>query len=151
MKQKAIIVDLDGTLSDNTPRLHYFDNHTQVKDWTAINELSRYDLPNLWCQEMVHIYKDAGYKILFITGRAENAKQVTIEWLTRYLSPHVDYELHMRGAHDTREDFIVKEEIYTFLIAPRYDVSFAIDDRQQVVDMWRRIGLTCLQCKDSTY
>jgi len=26
------------------------------------------------------------------------------------------------------------------------DIAFAVDDRQQVVDMWRANGVTCLQC-----
>ena len=41
---------------------------------------------------------------------------------------------------------IVKKEILDRDILPRWDVLFAIDDRQQVVDMWRANGVTCLQC-----
>lgn len=151
MKHKAIIVDIDGTLSDNTHRLHYFTNHTQVTNWAPINELSKNDPPNVWCQEMVHLYKKAGYKILFITGRAEDAKQVTVEWLTKHLDAGVDYELHMRGEFDRRDDYIIKLDIYNELIKQRYDVAFVVEDRQSVVEMWRSIGLTCLQCKEATY
>lgn len=149
MKQKAIIVDLDGTLTDNTHRIHMFNQ--DVKDWTYINELSRYDLPHTWCQELVHLYKDAGYKIIFLTGRAANARPVTVEWLTRYISPHVDYELHMRAEHDHREDCLCKQEILVNSLLPRYDIVFAIDDRQQNVEMFRSLGIVCLHCKESDY
>lgn len=147
--EKAIIVDIDGTLSDNTHRLHMFNDN--IKDWTEINERSRYDLPVLWCQDMVHIYAQAGYKILFVTGRVASAEAVTREWLTRYVSPSVDYTLHMRGLTDTRPDFIVKQEIYMRDIAPFYQVSFCLEDRDSVTHMWRSLGLTALQVKDSTY
>jgi hypothetical protein len=38
-----------------------------------------------------------------------------------------------------------QEYIYENLIKPEYNVLCTIDDRQRVVDMWRSIGLTCLQ------
>lgn len=147
--KKAIIVDIDGTLSDNTHRLHMFNDN--IKDWTEINERSRYDLPVLWCQEMVHIYAAAGYKVLFVTGRESRAEAVTKEWLTRYISASVDYTLLMRGLTDTRPDFIVKNEIYVRDIMPFYEVAFCLEDRDSVTQMWRSIGLPCLQVKDSTY
>jgi hypothetical protein len=148
MKTRAIIVDLDGTLTDNTHRLHMLT--TPEKDWVAINEHSRYDLPVLWCQEMVQMYHNAGYKILFVTGRAAFAESITREWLTRYIGP-LDYQLYMRPLTDTREDFIVKQEIFQRDILPFYDVAFALEDRDSVTRMWRDIGVTCLQVKDSTY
>jgi len=148
-RQKAIIVDLDGTLSDNSHRLRMFND--QVKDWTQINELSRYDLPHIWCQDMVHIYHAAGFKILFVTGRSQEAEDVTREWLTKYISPAVDWTLLMRHKDDHREDWIVKEDIFVRDIAPLYDVQFCLEDRESVTNMWRRIGLICLQCKESTY
>jgi acid phosphatase class B len=151
MKQKAIIVDIDGTLSDNTARLHFFENHSQVKDWTEINEMSINDPPHVWCQNLVHLYNSAGYKIIFITGRADNAKRVTTKWLDQYINKDVDYTLHMRGSHDHRDDYIVKQDIYNEMVKPYYEVDFAVDDRQSVVDMWRSIGVTCLQCKESDY
>lgn len=148
-KQKAIIVDLDGTLTDNSHRLHMFNDN--IKDWTEINERSRYDLPVLWCQEMVNIYAAAGYKILFVTGRAAQAEAVTREWLTRYISPAVNYQLYMRGLTDTRLDPFVKQEIFFRDIMPFYEVAFCLEDRDSVTRMWRSIGLIALQVKDSTY
>jgi hypothetical protein len=52
----------------------------------------------------------------------------------------------MRKKGDRREDYLVKEEIYKNHIDQIYNVMFVLEDRKQVVDMWRRLGLTCLQC-----
>jgi hypothetical protein len=42
-------------------------------------------------------------------------------------------------------DFRVKYDLFSEYIRDKYSVKFVLDDRQQVVDMWRRLGLKCLQ------
>lgn len=51
----------------------------------------------------------------------------------------------MRPAGDTRNDAVIKEEIYQAEIAGKYNVEFVLDDRDRVVDKWRELGLKCLQ------
>ncbi len=51
----------------------------------------------------------------------------------------------MRAAHDDRADAVIKREIYDKEIGPRFDVLCVLDDRDQVVRMWRGLGLVCLQ------
>jgi hypothetical protein len=51
----------------------------------------------------------------------------------------------MRPAGDMRKDAIVKRELFDRHVRDRYDVTCILDDRSQVVDMWRSLGLTCLQ------
>ncbi len=51
----------------------------------------------------------------------------------------------MRQEGDTRKDVLVKQEIYEREIKGRYNVLFVLDDRQQVVDGWRALGLTVFQ------
>ena len=51
----------------------------------------------------------------------------------------------MRAAGDDRKDEIIKREIYNREIKPAFDVLCVLDDRDQVVRMWRAMGLTCLQ------
>jgi len=48
----------------------------------------------------------------------------------------------MRAAGDMRKDAIVKAEIFDREIRHRWDVTAVFDDRQQVVRMWRSLGLT---------
>ena len=50
----------------------------------------------------------------------------------------------MRKAKDNRQDSMVKQDILDALKAEGKDIIFAVDDRQQVVDMWRGNGITCL-------
>ncbi len=45
----------------------------------------------------------------------------------------------------------MKREIYAKYIAPHYDVTFVVDDRKSVVDMWRSCGLVTLQCAEGNF
>jgi hypothetical protein len=68
---------------------------------------------------------------------------LTEDWLKFY---DIDYnQLIMRRTGDTRKDSIIKEEIFWEQIEPHYNVIAVFDDRDQVVKMWRSLGLKCLQ------
>ena len=56
-------------------------------------------------------------------------------------------ELYMRKDEDRRADYIIKKEIYDEFIEPHYNVQFVLDDRDQIVKMWRGLGLKVLQCQ----
>ena len=53
----------------------------------------------------------------------------------------------MRKNGDSRRDSIVKEEIFWNDIEPKYNVLAVFDDRDQVVKMWRELGIKCFQCE----
>lgn len=143
MKQKAIIVDLDGTLCDNSHRQHFMEQ--RPKDWKSFYAGISEDVPNEWCEWLlIQFEKSQHMKIILVSGRPKDYLQQTESWLKEYSVPYD--ELFMRESGDFREDFIVKKEIYNKYIQPHYRVLFTIDDRQQVVDMWRSLGITCLQC-----
>jgi hypothetical protein len=89
-------------------------------------------------------YSDSSSEILILSGRTDDCRDVTEQWLAKHLP--VNYrELHMRKTGDHRKDSVVKEEIFWRDIAPNYNVLGVFDDRDQVVRMWRSIGLTCFQ------
>lgn len=143
MTKKIIIVDLDGTLCNADHRKHLVEN----KNWNAFYENLVKDLPNNWCLNILDRFKLS--EIIFVSGRPEQYRKITREWLVKfgYASPL----LFMRKDGDFRKDAIIKEEIYREHIEPDYEVMFCIDDRKQVVDMWRSIGLTCLQCAEGNF
>jgi hypothetical protein len=101
------------------------------------------DAPKSDVIEVVASLWRAGHKIIFVSARDDSCFNDTFEWLTLNCPPFI--KLYMRKTGDTRSDGVVKREIYENLIKPEYNVLCTIDDRQRVVDMWRSIGLTCLQ------
>ena len=134
---KAIIVDIDGTVSHKTDRDIY-----DYKE--AIN-----DNPDKIILEVVRSLWHQGYRILFVTGRSDDCITVTRTWLATYCPYY--FGLYMRQTGDFRKDAIVKQEIYENHIKNEYDVLCVFDDRQKVVDMWREIGLKCLQVQPGDF
>ena len=77
-----------------------------------------------------------------------NSKE-TIKWLNDNGIKFDD--LYMRFTNDLRKDSIVKQEIYEMCIKDKYNVLFVLDDRDQVVNMWREQGLKCLQVAEGNF
>ncbi|MFJ5071268.1 hypothetical protein ACIQC7_33105 [Kitasatospora sp. NPDC088556] len=57
----------------------------------------------------------------------------------------------MRPTGDSRRDSIVKVEIFDAHVRDTYNVTCVLDDRTQVVQAWRAIGLTVLQVADGDF
>jgi len=129
---KAIICDLDGTLA--------IINHRDPFDASKCAD----DELNEPIADIVKTYKAKGVTIILLSGRTDNYMPQTLEFLAKYEIPY-DHLL-MRKHGDARKDAIIKKEIVDNNIKGKYYVQFVLDDRNQVVDMWRNeIGYACLQ------
>jgi predicted secreted acid phosphatase len=139
LDNKAIIVDIDGTLADCSWRLHFIQN--KPKNWKAFFE-GIPDDPVI--EDMKYLvnafYSSNGVGIIILTGRPENHIDATAEWLKKNEIPF-DHLL-MRKIGDFREDTIIKEE-YLNLVKNEwgYNPILAIDDRKRILDMYQKNGL----------
>lgn len=128
----GIIVDLDGTLAIHQDRRPF--------DW----ELVHTDLPNGPVVSVVRAMAAAGYAIVYCSGRDSVCREATQKWIEIHVG--VQGPLYMRARGDNRKDSIVKRELYETHIEPAYRIAFVLDDRNQVVELWRNeLGLTCFQ------
>jgi hypothetical protein len=57
----------------------------------------------------------------------------------------------MRPEGDTRNDGIVKNELFERHLAGRFIIDFVLDDRDRVVAMWRAKGLKVLQVAEGNF
>lgn len=134
---KAVIVDIDGTLAEKGDRSPF--------DWFAVGE----DAPYQDIFQLVRFYQREGYKILILSGRDAVCRPQTEKWLQEH---NLDYdELHMREEGSFEKDSKVKERFLLEVLAPKYNVELVIDDRNQVVEMWRSLGLRCLQVAEGDF
>ena len=131
----CILVDIDGTVADKGDRSPF--------DWHRVG----LDTPKWPIIRLVKAMRASGYTIVFFSGRDAVCRPETTTWLNQQFDwQPTDYGLFMRSKNDNRTDSIVKQELFEQHILGRYYVEFVVDDRQQVVDMWRRtLGLTCVQ------
>lgn len=146
MKRKAVICDLDGTLCDANHRVHYVEK--QPKNWAKFFAEAFKDKVNTWCLDMMKNYQAQGIEVLFVTGRHEGLVNSTIGWI--YTHTPFEAELHtnlfMRGEGDFREDTIIKQEIYDKVIAPKYEIIMAVDDKSSIIKMWESYNIPVIYC-----
>jgi hypothetical protein len=134
-----IICDLDGTLANCEHRRHYVEN--KPKNWDAFYAGVSDDIVD---DTVLTLLRDLDRYVVFCTGRPERCRVDTDAWIGEHYGRVRRYELLMRQDGDYRADYIVKQELLDNHI-DKDRVLFVLDDRQQVVDMWRRNGLVCLQ------
>jgi FMN phosphatase YigB (HAD superfamily) len=133
-----IICDLDGTLCDHTHRKHL--SHI---DFEGYNGSLHLDTPRKAIVEILRLMGGSGaYDITLLTGRPEQYRGDTRKWL----EVHDIYWNHllMRPTGDMRSDTALKAELLLGH-CKLDDILFILEDRDCVVDMWRTMGLTCLQ------
>lgn len=126
----ALIVDMDGTLSKNN-------GHRGFYEWDKVGE----DKLKTPIAQIVDKFHD--YEIIVLTGRDGSCADISKKWLK---DNGINYnQFHIRPEGNTEKDAVIKKRIYEEHIKGKYNVLFVLDDRDQVVDMWRAEGLTCLQ------
>ena len=135
----AIIVDIDGTIADMNGIRDPF-------EWDKVDQ----DKPHEDVIDLINAWVDAklNVNIIVLSGRDSVCRDKTMQWLDKYFS--VD-GLFMREEGDVRPDWIVKQELYFEHIQPKYHVNAVFDDRNQVVEMWRKIGLRCYQVANGNF
>lgn len=135
---KAVIFDIDGTLAHiNGKRSPYDMSKVDLDD---VSEIVR---------EEAILHANNGYEIILVSGRSDDGKLLTEEWLDFYEIPW--NLLFMRKEGDMRKDSIVKKEIYNEYIKDNYYIHAVFDDRNQTVKAWRELGLKCFQVEDGNF
>ncbi len=136
----CVIFDIDGTLAENN-------SGRSPYDWKRVGE-DDVKVPIKKLLDMALNWKASDHtpaiEVFVFTGRDGSCHEETIKWLKD--NDIFYHQFFMRGEGDTRKDSIVKKELFEEHIRGKYYVDFVVDDRDQVVDMWRKeIGLTCFQ------
>lgn len=154
-KIPAIIVDIDGTITDISHRLHFIE--WEKKDWDGFYSHLSEDKPK---QDIIALIKSVYYdednrwdnlQLIFVTWRSDKYFPITDTWLRKHAFPYADYKIFMRKEWDFRQDYEVKKEIYENEIKDKYDVNYIFEDRDQVVKMYRELWLTVLHVVNGNF
>jgi predicted kinase len=132
--QKAIIVDIDGTIAQMVDR-------------------SPYDYSKCYSDEPIEhtiglVKKHTkDHSLIFLSGREEWARAETIRWLKDKCDfKEGEYTLYLRptGNRESAQQF--KEKTYLNLIKDKFAVNAVFEDNQENALMFRRYGLNVYQC-----
>lgn len=143
MKKGIIVFDMDGTISNLNHRLRFITDRNP-KDWDSFFDSVGGDSLNEWSLQLAQALNLDGWDIVISSGRPERTRQATEQWLNKHSFPFKELHLVRSDGDHAADDLLKEQWLKTY---PRAnDIAFVIDDRQRVVDMWRRNGLVCLQC-----
>ena len=126
----AILCDVDGTVA------LMLGNRTPFEFEKVMS-----DNPNRWVISIIlsFIKSNPDVELIFMSGRSNSCYDLTFKWLDEYFRE--DFLLFMRPEEQLYEpDSKIKYELYHENVKPHYNVLFVIDDRSQVVDMWRNVA-----------
>lgn len=135
----SILVDVDGTLATMHPDRSPY-------DWGKVG----IDMPNTAVIHAVRAMKAQGVEVIVMSGRDGSCRDETQKWLDTHVAENLN--LHMRAEGDSRPDHIVKYELFQKHVADQYHVRCVFDDRDQVVNLWRRkLHLPTFQVADGDF
>ena len=141
---KWIIFDLDGTLADIEDRRQLCTKENGKMDWNKFFDPKniKLDKPNMPVIMMAQALTAFGYKIAIFSGRSARTEDATKDWLHKQ---DIKFDiLKMRPERNFRPDEQLKLE-WLNNMDWKDNVEAVFDDRDKVVNMWREIGLTCMQ------
>lgn len=131
---KAIWVDVDGTLAERVhpdapqPVRGPFEEDRVFED-AVIEHIA----------DLVRTLHAAGYKIVIMSGRTDSCQEETERWLIEHAIPYDDIFMRRTVEDKGRKDNLVKHDLFWANVAPKYNLVFCLDDRQQVVDFTRDV------------
>ena len=151
---KNVIFDLDGTLALIDDRRKISTKPNGKIDWDIFFDPKNIDLdkPNLPVIQVLKMFKQQGFRIVILSGRLKTTKDATKRWLVLNGVPFD--VLKMRPDNNSFKftpDDELKQWWLDTLFSDTSEIFAVFDDRQKVVDMWRRNGLTCFQVADGNF
>jgi predicted kinase len=135
-KQGAVIFDIDGTLAHMVDRKPY--------DWKKVGQ----DIVDENVREALWAHQNNGKFIIICTGRDGSCIQETMAWLAENDIVYDDIYIRPEGSYEP--DWKVKEDMWRD-IAKSYFIEALYDDRNQVVDHARRLGLKVYQVQEGNF
>ena len=145
-----MIFDLDGTLALIDERRERATRENGKMNWDVFfdPELIKTDKPNTPIIELAKVFDEAGVDVIIFSGRSESTKNETIKWLRDHLVPFTFIRMRPTTQEERfTPDDKLKENWLNELFPgeSKSRIHCVVDDRDKVVEMWRRNGLTCLQ------
>lgn len=148
-ERPIVIFDIDGTLANIDHRLSYVQK--SPKDWAGFYSHVMADKVNTPIADWLEACRK-DMQVVICSGRPTYFGNIQLAVHTEWWLDvkHIQYDhLFMRQDHDHRVDSEVKQDILNLL--PKDKIAFVVDDRKQVVDMWRKNGLKVYQIGEGNY
>jgi acid phosphatase class B len=147
-----IVVDIDGTIAKVSEERFAF-LQQERKDWDKFYEMCFQDEPIQEIIDLVKMYYNYGYYVVFCTSRRESIREITNEWLKLHFSQDLltKSKLLMRPDKDHSKDYVLKPRLLKQHNIPLEDIKIILEDRNEMVKKYREMGLRVLQVADGDF
>jgi uncharacterized HAD superfamily protein len=142
----AIVVDIDGVLSDAATRQHYLE--APRRDWQSFFEACGDD-PVIEEMRVLLDLLEPGIRVVLLTARPARVQHLTAAWLERY---QIRYDLLIMrpwGDYDLSKHY--KQATVWDLRQYGFDLKLGIEDDRRNVEMLRGEGIPCIYFHSGYY
>lgn len=138
--RKAILVDVNGTISDVSKVVHMIQG--KEKDWIGFFDAMNSDrVPvNPMVKDFIKRFRPA-YAVVLVSGAPDRYEAQTKAWLLRH---GVSFDaIHFRPDWDKRRGWQFKKTLFEKRLKNIYDIKLVLDDKQDACNMWMDKGIPC--------
>lgn len=140
MKEKAVLVDIDGTLVSITENWSAERDAEWVEDTLNAKGYG-------FAVSMVKKYKRMGYKIVIVTARGQSCKNNTVKKLEEIgVLGYVDVMMHRTRKYEGTRSAVWKDAAIKML-NHRYDFVYAMEDEEGNAEMMKSHGIIVVDAK----
>lgn len=134
------VFDIDGTLANCSHRLHWI--NSKPKNWNAFFASIKFDTPIEPIISLFHsIVSIPNSTVVLASGRNEDCREQTINWLSTHVKEDFNFPLYMRKSKDYRPDDIIKVELLNEIRKNHGEPKLWFDDRPRVIRALRNEGV----------
>jgi len=143
---RAVIVDVDGTLSDASGRQHFLDRPR--KQWDAFFDAAGDDPVIAEVATLLRLL-DHDLQVILLTARPVRVRELTLAWLALH---ELRWDLLvMRPTRDYRSSPDAKRDAVSELKQHGFAIELAFDDDPRNVAMFHAEGIPCLYLHSGYY
>lgn len=145
---RAVVVDIDGVLSDASTRQHFLNNPEGIRDWKGFFGTVGEDRPLAAVPALLQLL-DPEITVVLLSGRPAWVFDRTVEWLERH-GIRWD-QLVVREGDDVMDPISFKRDVVIDMRKRGWEVLFAFDDNEMIVQMFLEQGVPTLYVHSGYY
>lgn len=143
---RAVVVDIDGVLSDAAGRQHYIES--PYADWRAFFDACGEDPVIEEVKQLLDLL-DRDLQVILLTARPHRVHPITEAWLRRYEIRWDLLVMRSWGDYDWARDF--KHASVWDLRRHGFELCLAFEDDRRNVEMFRRESIPCVYIHSGYY
>lgn len=142
--RRAIITDIDATISNCSHRIHNIKNGN--RNWNAFFDLIGDDEPIPYTISLIEAWYKSGKPVIALTGRPEKYRSATEAWIAKH-APFIE-KVYMRADNDFRSGPVTKLAEIERIKADGYEPVLLLDDHPGIVKFFRENGIPAFHVTD---